>query len=239
MLVIPAIDLMGGRCVRLYQGNYQKQQIFESDPARQARRFQQAGFQALHLIDLEGARDGARRNRSAIRAVLEECHVPVQVGGGIRSRQDAAELFEWGVQFLIVSTVALEEPQKMDRWVAQWGGDRFIVSLDLKQGKLQTRGWLNDSEQDLDAVLCKLRDWGMQRVICTDVERDGTLKQPAYQRYSELLDKLPQGMKLIAAGGVSRPEHLSELRKRGLWGAVVGRALYQEGASWEDFLNAG
>lgn len=239
ILKIPAIDLIGGKCVRLFKGDYGRQTTYEEDPVEQALSFQETGFQRVHLVDLEGARDGRGQNREAIRRVIEACRVPVQVGGGIRREEDAEGLFDAGASFLIVSTVALEEPERMSQWVERWGGGPWIVSLDLRDGKLQTSGWLEESGQTLSRVLDRIREWKIPQVICTDVEKDGTFQQPNLETYRHLCRILGNDAGVIAAGGVSRPRDLELLAETGVTGAVIGRALYEGENSWEELLDAG
>lgn len=239
MLVIPAIDLIQGRCVRLYQGDYDKKTLYEADPVGQALEFGKAGFTRLHVVDLEGARSGSGENRQVIRRLVEATDMPVQVGGGIRNEEDVLELLDWGVRYLVLGTVVLEQPELMASWVTRWSSSPFVISLDLRQKKLQSQGWSRSSEVGLAEILDRIVGWEIPQVICTDVERDGTLEQPNYQTYEDLLSRLPSGVKLIAAGGVSRPQHISQLKKLGVAGAVVGKALYEGGISWEEMINAG
>jgi phosphoribosylformimino-5-aminoimidazole carboxamide ribotide isomerase len=239
MLVIPAIDLIQGSCVRLYQGDYLRKLEYAQDPVEQALKFQSVGFRRIHVIDLEGAKTGRGQNRQAIRHVIDSCSVPVQVGGGIRNTKDVEELLGWGAGFLILSTTALEDPEKVFEWVDRWGGHRFIVSMDLRGGRLQTGGWLTESVRSVTEVVQLILDWHLEEVICTDVERDGTLEQPNYGTYRELISLLPSSVSLIAAGGISSPEHVRLLGEIGVHGAVVGRALYEGTFTWEEMLCAG
>jgi phosphoribosylformimino-5-aminoimidazole carboxamide ribotide isomerase len=239
VLKIPAIDLIEGRCVRLFQGDYGRRTTYSTDPAEQARRFQAAGFPRVHVVDLEGARDGSGRNRLAIRRVVQGCRVPVQVGGGIRSDRDVDELLGLGAAYLILGTTALVEPDLVGRWIGRWSPERFIVSLDFRRGRLQTEGWTEEVDVDLDEVLERIRGWGVAEVISTDVERDGTLAQPNYETYRLLVRRLSPAVTVVAAGGVSRPEHIRLLGDVGVRGVIIGRALYEGDCSWEELLNAG
>lgn len=239
MLVIPAIDLIQGKCVRLYRGDYSKQTTYAGDPVEQALKFQEAGFSRLHIVDLEGARDGLGENRQAVGRILGAVSIPVQVGGGVRSAEDVSELLAFGAAYVVLGTVVLRDPGRVTEWIKEWGSQPFIVSLDLRQGKLQSQGWTEESRVALDEVISRCADWGVQQVICTDVERDGTMEQPNFTTYSELLRKLPPGTSLVAAGGVCRPEHVSQLKRIGVSGAIVGRALYESEIPWEKLVHAG
>jgi phosphoribosylformimino-5-aminoimidazole carboxamide ribotide isomerase len=239
MIVIPAIDLIAGKCVRLYQGDFDQQTTYETDPIDQAREFQSAGFTRLHVVDLEGARSGSGQNRQVIRRLAEAVDLPIQMGGGVRTSEDILELFEFGVRYLILGTVALTDPQRVSRWVKRWGPAPFMISLDLKGKGLRSQGWEEGSGVELTEALDRIAGWEIPQVICTDVESDGTLKQPNYSTYEELQAQLPGDTTLIAAGGISRPEHVSRLREMGVDGAVVGRALYEGDMEWEELIHAG
>lgn len=239
MIVIPAIDLIAGKCVRLYQGDFARQTTYEMDPVEQGREFQEVGFSRLHVVDLEGAREGTGQNRAVIQEVVKALEIPVQVGGGIRTRQDIAQLMGVGVNYLILGTSVLTSPEEVTRWVDEWGPEPFIVSLDLKGGKLQSEGWVEQSDVDLSEVCQRIVRWGISQVICTDVESDGTMDHPNYPTYEELGERFPRSIQLIAAGGISQPEHLGRLKEIGVDGAVVGRALYEGDVSWEELLHAG
>ena len=239
MQVIPAIDLVEGECVRLYQGDFERKTVYANDPVEQARSFASAGFSRIHVVDLEGARDGGGRNRPSIHRILQSIDIPVQLGGGIRAAEDVAQLLDWGISYMILGTVVLRQPEEVEEWLEEWGPDPFIVSLDLRKGRLQSQGWLEESPLDLKQVVERLMTWGLSQVICTDVERDGTLEHPNYASYSQLLEMLASSTSLIAAGGISKPEHVERLQQIGVGGAIVGKALYEGSLSLEEWASAG
>ena len=239
MQVIPAIDLVEGKCVRLYQGDFGRKTVYADDPVEQARSFESVGFSRLHVVDLEGARDGGGRNRPSIHRILKSIDIPVQLGGGIRESGDVAQLLDWGISSLILGTVVLRQPDEVERWLEKWGPDPFIVSLDLRKGRLQSQGWLEESSLDLKQVVKQIMSWGLSQVICTDVERDGTLEHPNYASYSQLLEMLGSSTSLIAAGGISSLDHVDRLQQIGVGGAIVGKALYEGGFSLEEWAGAG
>ena len=236
---MPAIDLVQGKCVRLYRGDYSKQMTYSEDPVEQALKFQTAKFLRLHVVDLDGAKSGSGENREVIGQIIQTVRIPVQVGGGVRSEEDVSQLLGFGARYVILSTVAVKEPATVSQWVKKWGGESFIVSLDLRRGKLQCRGWTETSAVGVDEVIARCADWGVQQMICTDVERDGTMEQPHFDTYANLLSRLPPGAFLMAAGGVCLPEHLAQLSEMGVHGAVVGRALYEGQISWKVLADAG
>jgi len=239
MLVIPAIDLVDGKCVRLVRGEFHRQTVYSGDPVDQALEFQAAGLSRIHVVDLEGARYGEGRNRNSIRRILSRVQVTVQIGGGIREESDVSRLLEWGAGHLILGTSVLETPEKVERWISRWGSSPFIVSLDLRRGRLQAQGWERESRLALGAVLERVLDWGVAQIICTDVEQDGMLKRPGYAACREIMGRLPAQVLLVAAGGVSKPEHLSRLSDMGVGGAIIGRAFYEGKISLEEMGRAG
>jgi phosphoribosylformimino-5-aminoimidazole carboxamide ribotide isomerase len=239
VLVIPAIDLIQGKCVRLQKGEYTQKTVYSVDPLAQARNLEKLGFKRLHLVDLEGAKEGRGINRKIISRTIQGIGIPVEAGGGLRSQGDLEELFRAGLTFAILGTVVMEEPERVAEWVSHFGPERFIISLDLKAGEMRTRGWIEKSPlqiQDITEMLCS---WGISQVICTDIERDGTLTQPGYSTCVMLREALADNISLIAAGGVTAPSHIEELEKLGLQGAIVGRALYEGRYQPEDFISAG
>lgn len=239
MLVIPAIDLIDGKCVRLYRGDFGKQTTYESHPVEQALEFQAAGLARLHVVDLEGARSGSGHNREVIGSIVAKVDMPVQVGGGIRSRQDVTELVDAGVEYLILGTSVLTDPERVSKWVREWGNSRFIVSLDLRGRELQSQGWLQHSEVGLEEALNRIDAWGITQVICTDIEQDGTLEQPNYASYENLSAQMGSQVTLLAAGGVSRSQHISKLKAVGVKGVVIGRALYEGRITLEELADVG
>ncbi|HXK60809.1 MAG TPA: 1-(5-phosphoribosyl)-5-[(5-phosphoribosylamino)methylideneamino]imidazole-4-carboxamide isomerase [Acidobacteriota bacterium] len=239
MLIIPAIDLIGGKCVRLLKGDYSTTTTYQQTPVEQALRFQSARFSRLHVVDLEGAKDGLGRNREAIREIVQAVRIPVQVGGGIRTDEDVDSLLSWGVKFLILGTVALKQPESVSRWVKRWGGDPFIVSLDLRKQRLQTEGWREESQVSVEEMIRRISDWGVTQVISTDIEKDGTLSHPNYATYTQLRGLLGPEVRLIAAGGVSSREHIGRLKEIGVGGAIVGKAIYENRISLEELSSAG
>ena len=239
MLVIPAIDLVDGKCVRLVRGEFHRKTVYSGDPVEQALEFQEAGLGRIHVVDLEGARSGEGRNRNSIRRILSRVQVAVQIGGGIREESDVSQLLDWGAGHLILGTSVLETPERVERWIARWGPDPFIVSVDLRRGRLQAQGWERESGLALEAVIERILDWGIAQVICTDVEQDGMLKRPGYAACRRILGLLPAHVLLVAAGGVSKPRHLSRLDDMGVGGAIIGRAFYEGRITLEEMGRAG
>jgi phosphoribosylformimino-5-aminoimidazole carboxamide ribotide isomerase len=223
MEVIPAIDLRNGKCVRLYQGDYGKETVFSDDPVSMALRWQSEGAQRLHLIDLDGAAKGKPCNLDAIKSIIAAVKIPVQVGGGIRSIETIEQLLSIGVGRVILGTVAVEKPELVKKACKKYS-EQIIVSIDAKDRRVATRGWLEKSQVTASELATQMVDLGVRRIIYTDISRDGTLTSPNFAAIEELLSQV--NVPIIAAGGISSIEHLTRLSRLGWEGAIVGKAIY-------------
>jgi phosphoribosylformimino-5-aminoimidazole carboxamide ribotide isomerase len=223
MLLIPAIDLREGRCVRLYQGDYARETSYSDDPVAVARSWVASGAALLHVVDLDGARSG-RPEQLDVVARIAVLGVPVELGGGLRTEADVAAAISAGVNRVILGTAAIENPSLLASSVADYGAERVILGVDARRGMVATRGWESTSGvQAVDIVRDAARA-GVQRVIYTDIERDGTLTSP---NYAEIERVAEIGPSIIASGGVAEWDHLYQLsRIENVEGAIVGRALY-------------
>lgn len=226
MLVLPAIDLRGGLCVRLYQGDYNQETVFSDDPVSVAHSWQAAGAQMLHVVDLDGARDGLPVQRETIRDIVAALDIPVQVGGGIRTRDHALALLNDGVARIVLGTAAIEHPELVTALLAEAGPERIIVGVDARDGMVATRGWMTTSAVAAESLVSDMIARGVRRVVYTDISRDGTLDAPNIEASARIA---ALGVGVIASGGVSRREHLIALAATpGIEAAIVGRALYTE-----------
>ncbi|MEM9804211.1 MAG: 1-(5-phosphoribosyl)-5-[(5-phosphoribosylamino)methylideneamino]imidazole-4-carboxamide isomerase [Cyanobacteria bacterium P01_D01_bin.56] len=226
MDVIPAIDLLGGRCVRLFQGDYEQSQVFDDDPVAVAQRWATQGATRIHLVDLDGAKAGKPENWQAIRNIVQAVDVPVQVGGGLRDRNRVKELFDLGVQYAILGTVAVENPELVGELSQEFPG-RILVGIDARDGRVATHGWIETSTVMADDLARRMGDLGAAAIIYTDIKRDGTLKGPNLQALRELAQKIDTPV--IASGGVSSMSDLLSLlgvAPLGVSGVIVGKALY-------------
>ena len=219
----PAIDIHQGRAVRLTQGDYATANVYDESPANAARRWVAAGARHLHVVDLDGAKAGHPVNLEAIAAIAAAVSVPIQLGGGIRTHADVANVRQLGIQRVIIGTKAVQDPAFVATLVQQHG-DAIIVGVDARDGLVQTAGWLAGSQVQASDLVAQMRDIGVQRVIYTDISRDGTLSEPNYAATAALLH--PQGPLIIASGGVSQTAQLITLARLGIHGAIVGEALY-------------
>ncbi|KST66403.1 1-(5-phosphoribosyl)-5-[(5-phosphoribosylamino)methylideneamino]imidazole-4-carboxamide isomerase [Mastigocoleus testarum] len=238
MDVIPAIDLLDGRCVRLYQGDYDKSQVFNENPVDVAKEWVDQGATVLHVVDLDGAKAGSVVNQSAIEAIAREVSVPIQLGGGLRNRDTVEQVFNLGVQRAILGTIAVEQPQLV-RELCQAFPGKIAIGIDARNGKVATRGWLETSEVLATELAVQMEEFGASAIIYTDIQRDGTLSGPNFDALRELAAaiKIP----IIASGGVSSITDLLSLlalEQYGVNGAIVGRALYTGDISLLEALQA-
>lgn len=226
MEVIPAIDLLDGKCVRLYQGDYERSEIFNDNPVTVARSWAEQGATRLHVVDLEGAKEGKTTNLAPIEAIVAAISIPVQVGGGLRDRTSIARLLDLGVQRCIVGTVAVEQPELVQE-LCQEFPEQIVVGIDARQGKVATRGWLETSEVLATDLARKMAVAGAAAIIYTDIHRDGTMSGPNMEALRELATAIE--IPVIASGGVSSLTDLLSLlalESLGVTGVIVGRAIY-------------
>lgn len=221
--IIPAVDLKGGQCVRLYQGNYNEETVFSDDPLDVALKWQSMGAPRLHMVDLDGAAAGEPRNLDIIREIAHAMLVPTQLGGGIRSIETIEQLLKDGVERVILGTASVEDPGLVTEACRRFR-DSVVVSIDARDGFVATHGWVRDTGLTAVELAESMVRLGVRRFIYTDINRDGTLTEPNFSAIAEMIDavRLP----VIAAGGISSLSHLSMLSKLGAEGAIVGKALY-------------
>lgn len=221
--IIPAIDLRGGRCVRLYQGDYRRETVFSDDPFEVALSWQSMGAPRLHVVDLDGAASGKVENLDIIRNIASAMLIPVQMGGGIRDLATVESLLKEGIERVILGTAAAEDHDLVSD-ACQRFRESLIVGIDAREGYVATRGWLKDTGQKAVELAEAMMQLGVRRFIYTDISRDGTLTEPNFAAIAEIIEAL--GVPVVAAGGITSINHLKMLDKLGAEGAVVGRALY-------------
>jgi phosphoribosylformimino-5-aminoimidazole carboxamide ribotide isomerase len=229
MLIIPAIDLRGGRCVRLVEGREQSAKVYDRDPVEVARGYKKEGARLIHIVDLDGAFLGAAsENLKIVRQIVEQTALPVEVGGGVRSLSDIESLLcDIGARYAILGTLAVEQPDLVAQAVARFG-DRIVIGIDARGSRVATRGWTETTEEDLLSLARRMTDMGVERLIYTDISRDGRLEGPNFEMTREVA--LSSRARVTASGGVSSLEdikRLSELETDGVDSMIVGKALYE------------
>ncbi len=226
MRIIPAIDIIEGKCVRLSKGNYNTKKIYNEDPLEVAKSFEDAGLQYLHLVDLDGAKAKHIVNWKVLEKLATKTSLKIDFGGGVKSDQDLRIAFESGANQITGGSIAVKEPILFTSWITAYGADKIILGADALDGKIAVSGWQEGTDQDIEAFISEYVDKGISYVISTDIAKDGMLEGPSFELYDSILKELPD-LKLIASGGVSNIDDLVKLKENGLEGAIVGKAIYE------------
>ncbi|MCD8285394.1 MAG: 1-(5-phosphoribosyl)-5-[(5-phosphoribosylamino)methylideneamino]imidazole-4-carboxamide isomerase [Prevotellaceae bacterium] len=221
--LIPAIDIIEGKCVRLTQGNYDTRQVY-GDPVELAREFEREGFRRLHIVDLDGAKSHHVVNIATLREISRQTALQIDFGGGVKTDDDLRQVLDAGAQMATVGSVAVTHPELYLSWLRTFGAERLILGADVRDGKVSINGWTQDSQTELDDFLSTFLKAGTRNVLCTDICRDGTLAGPATELYARLMRAHPE-CRLIASGGVRNIADIEELEKAGVPQVVVGKAL--------------
>ena len=235
MILFPAIDLYEGQAVRLYQGDYRQMTVYSPDPAALAQKFAETGATHIHLVDLEGARDGTTPNLELIRRIAAETGLFVEVGGGIRNIDIARAYLENGVSRVILGTAAVTDPDFLQNALDTWG-ERVAVGADLRDGQVAIRGWQQTSDEGAQSFFDRMQGLGVSTMICTDISRDGAMRGANLELYRSLAKR--QGLQIVASGGVSSLDDIKALRDLDLYGAILGKAYYTGAVDLADALEA-
>ena len=224
--LIPAIDLIDGKCVRLTKGDYNSSKVYAEDPVAQAQEFERLGFKRLHVVDLDGARSAHVVNIKTLRALTKATNLRIDFGGGIKTADDVRQVMDAGAAMATIGSVAVTRPELFEQWLKAYGADRIILGADVRGDKIAIKGWLEDSDLTLTDFIKRYTDMGVTNVLCTDISRDGTLQGPATERYKQLMQRFPQ-LHLIASGGVSGTNDIISLQQAGIPAVVFGKAWYE------------
>jgi phosphoribosylformimino-5-aminoimidazole carboxamide ribotide isomerase len=225
MRIIPAIDIIDGKCVRLTKGDYSTQIIYNEDPLEVAKGFEANGIQYLHMVDLDGAKSSRIINQKVLERVAKNTNLKIDFGGGIKSDDDIRIAFESGASQITGGSIAVKNRELFLEWISKYGSDKIILGADCLNRKIATQGWLENSETDVVDFISDYQQKGIQYVICTDISKDGMLQGTSNDLYKEILEKT--NVKLIASGGVSSMDDLIKLKEFGCEGAIVGKAIYE------------
>lgn len=224
--LIPAIDLIGGKCVRLTKGDYDSKKVYNEDPVAQAREFEALGFKRLHVVDLDGAKSRHIVNDGVLRSITANTSLKVDFGGGIKTTADIEKAFDAGASMVTVGSVAVTHPELCEQWLTQYGAEKIILGADVRNGRISINGWKDTSEEELVPFLRKYVEMGIRNVLCTEISKDGTLAGPAIDLYEQILRQYPH-LHLIASGGVSCNEDIINLNSKGIPAVVFGKAYYE------------
>lgn len=236
MQIIPAIDIIGGRCVRLTQGDYNLKKEYSDNPVEMAKRFEDAGITRLHLVDLDGAKAKKIINHIVLETIAKNTKLKIDFGGGVQSDDDIQMAFDLGASQVTGGSIAVKNPDLFESWISSFGGEKIILGADAKAGKIAISGWEETTEFDLTAFIKAYHAKGISYVICTDVAKDGLLQGPSIELYKTILEAIPT-IQLIASGGVSSMHDLEELQKIGVYGAIVGKAYYEGKISLDELAS--
>ncbi len=231
MQLIPAIDLRGGRVVRLEQGDYDRETHYDSDPVALAAAYQEAGANLIHIVDLDSARQGGDANLATIAKICDQLAIGVQTGGGVRSRADLDARLEAGAKRVVIGSLAVREPDTVSKWLAQIGPDAIVAGLDVRSDATggwipKAAGWTESGDLELFTLLEKLQTAGLRHLLCTDIDRDGMLSGPSVELYQALVTRFPT-LQTQASGGISEEQDLELAAKTGVSGCIVGKALLE------------
>ncbi|MEO0473807.1 MAG: 1-(5-phosphoribosyl)-5-[(5-phosphoribosylamino)methylideneamino]imidazole-4-carboxamide isomerase [Bacteroidota bacterium] len=224
--IIPAIDLIDGKCVRLEEGDYDRKKVYNEDPLEVAKEFADHGIRHLHLVDLDGAKAGEFINWKVLNAIATQTDLRIDVGGGIKTDNDLRIVLENGANQVNVGSLAVKNPMRLSRWLEQYGGEKIILSADARDEKVAIHGWQTQTELDLLAFLTDYVAKGIQTAVVTDIARDGMLAGPAFDLYEKIQDHIPD-LKLVASGGVSSMADVAALIQQKLDGIIIGKAIYE------------
>jgi phosphoribosylformimino-5-aminoimidazole carboxamide ribotide isomerase len=227
MRIIPAIDIIEGKCVRLTKGDYTTQKIYNEDPLEVAKAFESSGVTSLHLVDLDGAKTKSIVNHRVLEKLATHTGLKIDFGGGLKSDTDLKIAFDCGAHQITGGSVAVKNPEIFNQWLVEYGSDKIILGADVKGDRIAVSGWMETSEESIFPFVKKYQKEGVQYVICTDISKDGMLEGPAFTLYQSLLTACPE-IKLIASGGVSDIEELPRLANLGCEGVIIGKAIYEK-----------
>lgn len=225
--IIPAMDLIGGQCVRLLQGDFDKETVYSDDPVGVAKAFADAGIRRLHMVDLDGARSGSSSNIDVLEAVSSSGGgLSIDFGGGVRSADDVRAILDSGAAMVTIGSLAVREPEKVRDWSAEFGNDKFMIGIDLRDGRAAVDGWFDDTEKGVAEIISSLLSAGLRHYFVTDIAKDGAMAGPALDIYHEIIAEFPE-IELVASGGVRTIQDVSDLAEIGCSGVIVGRAIYE------------
>ena len=224
--IIPAIDLIDGKCVRLTKGDYNQKKEYSASPLDMALRYQDIGISRLHLVDLDGAKSSSPRNLHVLEEIATRTSLDIEWGGGIKSDEALRDAFNAGAGHLIIGSVAVGNPDLYARWLQTYGGNRLILGADVSEGRVAINGWLEQSELTIDTLIERFRPYGLREVICTDITKDGMLQGPTFDLYSRLQGDYPE-QDIIVSGGISSMDDIYRLDEMGLRHVIVGKAIYE------------
>lgn len=233
MIIIPAIDIINGKCVRLTKGDYAQQKIYNEDPVEVAKMFADAGLQRLHIVDLDGAKAGAIKNLAALEKIAAAVNMVIDFGGGVKKITDVENVLNAGAAIVTIGSLAVKQPEVLEEWLMEFGPERFLIGADVLDEKIKISGWLEDTGINIFDFVGRLISLGVTNIFCTDISRDGMMEGPSIDLYQKIMLQHPE-INLIASGGVSNLDDLKQLKEIGCSGAIIGKAIYENLITLQD-----
>lgn len=234
--IIPAIDIIGGRCVRLSQGDYDRMSVYSSSPVEMARSFVDAGFNRIHMVDLDGAKASSPRNLATLEQVAALPGAQIEWGGGLKSEEALREVFNAGASYAVVGSLAAKQPDLMGTWIEEFGADKMVLGADVRGGKISVNGWKEDMDLDISDLITHLRRYGLTQVISTEISRDGMFSGTDVPLYKRLMAEFPDVV-FTASGGIGSLQDILDLEEAGVPRVIVGKALYEGKITLEQLKN--
>ena len=235
MDIIPAIDIIDGKCVRLTQGDYEQKKIYNEHPLEVARQFEDAGLTRLHLVDLDGAKAGSVKNWKVLETIAGKTALVIDFGGGIKKAEDIDIVFNSGAALATIGSLAVKDPELFGSWLQEYGADRFLLGADVKNEKIAVGGWLETTDRWIYDFIQEYIDRGIRQVFCTDVSKDGLLEGPSLGLYRNIMTEFPK-LHFIASGGVSNMDDVYQLEEIGCKGVIIGKAIYEGRVTLKDLV---
>ena len=236
MRIIPAIDIIEGKCVRLSKGNYDTKKIYNENPLEVAKQFEDYGIQYLHLVDLDGAKSSKIINHKVLEQIASKTTLKIDFGGGLKSDDDLRIAFECGANQITGGSIVVKNPEVFQNWIQKYGAEKIILGADIKNEKIAVSGWLEESKEEIIPFVQSYQNKGIEYVICTDIQKDGMLQGPSFELYKKILSEC-EDVKLIASGGISTFEEIPQLAKLGCEGVIIGKAIYENKISLKELEN--
>jgi phosphoribosylformimino-5-aminoimidazole carboxamide ribotide isomerase len=235
MDIIPAIDIIDGKCVRLTKGDYAQQKVYNENPLEVAKKFEEAGIQRLHIVDLDGAKAGKIINIKVLETIATNTKLVIDFGGGVKSITDVGNILNAGASIVTIGSLAVKHPEILEEWLLEFGTDKFLIGADVLDEKIKISGWLEDGGINIFQFIGKMLALGVQNIFCTDISKDGVMQGPSIELYKRIMEEHPE-VNLIASGGVSNIEDVIQLKEIGCKGVIIGKAIYEGKVSLEQLI---
>ena len=233
MTIIPAIDIINGKCVRLTKGNYAQQKIYNENPVEVAKQFADAGLKRLHIVDLDGAKAGTIMNLPVLENIAAAVNMVIDFGGGVKKITDVENILNAGAAMVTIGSMAVKQPEVLEEWLMEFGADHFLIGADVLDEKIKISGWMEDGGINIFDFVGRLISLGVRNIFCTDISKDGMMQGPSINLYQKIIAQHPE-ISLIASGGVSNIEDVVQLKEIGCKGAIIGKAIYENLITLED-----